>query len=256
MTEFYKVYVGWDTREDVAYKVLRHSIMRKTKSAVDVIPLKHKELRQQGLFFRPWLTDGLTGHMMDVYDHRPFSTEFSHTRFLVPVLEKFKGWALFMDCDMLFQTDLKKLFELCDDRYAAMVVKHNHNPPEGTKMDGQLQARYYRKNWSSFILWNCGHPANYGLDINTVNTKPGSWLHAFEWLSDDLIGHLGYEWNWIEGVSPAMPYPKVIHYTEGGPWFDNCQDVLFAENWVQEYERWQRNGDFSITNVPTTKYGG
>lgn len=238
-----KVFIGWDSREPVAYEVCKFSIERHTNADLDIIPLKHIELRKKGFFSRPWLTESTTGLRRDLIDNKEFSTEFSHTRFLVPALCGFTGWALFMDCDMIFTADIKQLMALRDDKYAAMVVKHNHRPKEGVKMDEQPQRQYFRKNWSSFVLWNCGHPKNALLTQSMVNSAAGSWLHSFNWLDDIDIGSLGHEWNWIEESSP-MPKesrPKVIHYTNGGPWFETYRDVAFGDLWTEEYERWRRN---------------
>jgi len=253
------VYIGWDAREAIASDVLAHSITRRTQSPVKINYLKHRELRRSGQFSRPWLTVSDTGNWIDLQDNKPFSTEFSHTRFLVPSLMEYKGWALFLDSDMIFLSDIKKLFELCDDKYAVMVVKHQHRvKPNERKMDGREQLSYNRKNWSSFMLFNCGHPANKSLTKEVVNFKSGSDLHAFCWLKDHEIGDLPFDYNYISGVSPRRGgrdgMPAVIHYTEGGPWFEECPEVPYGSFWLAEYEDWQRNGHASITNVPTTKY--
>lgn len=249
------IYIGWDAREDVAYKVCKHSILRRTRIDANVMALKHTELREQGVFRRPWLTEATTGQRIDLIDGRPFSTEFSHTRFLVPYMNDYKGWSLFMDCDMIFQSNIRDLFAKADDKYAVMVVKHTHKPTEKKKMDGQVQTQYYRKNWSSFILWNCAHPANKYLTPERVSFMLGSDLHAFDWLEEKDIGHLGFEYNWIEGVSPAISEPAVIHYTLGGPWFESCQDVMYADKWMEEYEHMQGT-DAIISEVPTMALEG
>jgi hypothetical protein len=88
-----------------------------------------------------------------------------------------------------------------------MVVKHDHQPTEHWKMDGQFQTRYHRKNWSSVCLFNCDHPANKALTVDLVNSAPGRDLHAFSWLADDLIGELPPEWNWLVGHSAPMRIP-------------------------------------------------
>lgn len=230
------VFIGWDNREKVAYEVLKHSIEKQTYSHPEIIPLYHKELRKQGYFKRPWAINALDGNFTDMVDQKPFSTEFSHTRFLVPALMRYKGWALFMDCDMIFKSDVKELFALCDDRYAVMCVKHRQNVKEREKMDGSPQSSYYRKNWSSFVLWNCGHELNRQITPEVVNTATGGWLHAFSWLEDRHIGTLPYEYNWIENCSPVVEKPKVIHYTLGGPWFSSYKDVMFSEEWWDMYK--------------------
>jgi lipopolysaccharide biosynthesis glycosyltransferase len=233
-----KIYVGFDSREKVAYDVCKHSIEYNTHKQTNVIPLIHNQLRKQGFFARPWLTESTTGNKIDLIDNKPFATEFSHTRFLVPALMNYKGWALFMDCDMIFTDDIKDLFDLCDDKYAVMVVKHNHKPKNTEKMDGQQQTQYYRKNWSSFILWNCGHPLNRQITPELVNTKSGAFLHQFHWLPEMFIGALPMSYNWIEDSSPVKGgLPSVIHYTNGGPWFNGYKDVMFAEEWWKYYTR-------------------
>lgn len=268
-----KVFIGYDHREDVAYKVCEFSIRRHTRQPVEIEPLEHASLRKAGIFRRPWLTQAEDGQRIDLIDQRPFSTEFSHTRFLVPHLCNHKGWALFMDCDMVFTGDIRKLFDLVDHTKAVMVVKHAYRPKDGVKMDGQVNQLYARKNWSSFVLFNCGHPANRVLTPGYINMTRGGSLHAFEWLGDAetseiLIGELPLSYNWIDGSSPAMkpivvegkvgkiPPPEVIHYTLGGPWFPNCRQVKFAEVWTRLYELWQFDGnhDDLPSCVPTTKY--
>lgn len=254
------IYIGWDAREDIAYQVCKHSIERTAKNIdVDIIPLKHKKLRQEGHFTRAWLTHGTDGNRYDLLDLKPFSTEFSHTRFLVPFLNNYKGWALFMDCDMLFTSNIRNLFSLCDDRYACMVVKHNYAPEVSVKMDDQPQSKYFRKNWSSFVLWNCAHLKNRRLTPDIVNSKSGTELHQFFWLEDNDIGSLPSTYNWIEGASPVDTSkrdwrPDVVHYTLGGPWFPEYQDVMYGELWTQEYERYQKACNNVFTNIPSAKY--
>lgn len=273
------IWIGWDSREAVASDVAAHSIRSRTKSPVNIKYLKHRELRSRGLFRRPWTIDADTGNSRDAIDSRPFSTEFSHTRFLVPHLNNYQGWALFMDSDMIFQSDIADLFALADPKYAVMCVKHQHHPQaNASKMDGRAQLQYYRKNWSSFILWNCGHTANKHITPEKVNFMLGSDLHAFSWLDDSMIGSLNYRYNYISGISPKIPdmrsdvqmikdanrrspspesLPFVIHYTEGGPWMKECKNVPYADLWIQEYEDWCRNADHGeddIGHIPSTKY--
>jgi len=253
------VYIGWDAREAVATDVCRHSILRRSENRLNIIPLKHRELRKQGLFSRPWLIESDTGNWKDLLDNKPFSTEFSHTRFLVPHLMNYQGWALFMDSDMLFLSDIEKLFNLANDKYAVMCVKHHQKVNSGdVKMDGRTQLSYNRKNWSSFVLWNCSHPANKSLTPAIVNFMNGSDLHSFSWLKDHEIGDLPYSYNYIPGVSPKLPpesgnRPDVIHFTFGGPWFEECPEVPYGQMWVDEYEHFQKNHG-SYSGIPTIKY--
>lgn len=229
------IVIGWDDREKTAYEVCKHSIEKHTKADHRIIPLYHKELRRQGFFQRPWLTQGHDGNRMDLIDGKPFSTEFSHTRFLIPELMKFKGWVLFMDCDMLFRCDVKEIFDFIDDKYAVMCVKHRQNVKKSFKMDGSIQQSYHRKNWSSFMLINCGHPANAFLKKEIVNTATGGFMHGFGWLKDHEIGELPDCYNWIDGTSRGDAYAKVIHFSDGGPWEIEYQDCTFADEWYKYY---------------------
>ena len=42
-----RVYIGWDSREDIAYQVARYSIYKHSEK-IDVVPLKLHELKDQG----------------------------------------------------------------------------------------------------------------------------------------------------------------------------------------------------------------
>ena len=216
------VYVGWDSREDIAYRVCRHSILRRASRRTGVVPIMQSELRERGLYGRP--VDPLA------------STEFTYTRFFVPHLMDHRGWALFCDCDFLFLGDVAELFALADDRFAVMCVHHDHRPNEAWKMDNRRQTIYPRKNWSSLVLYNCGHPSNRALTPELVNRETGSFLHRFQWLDDDEIGALPETWNWLEGwcEKPADGPPKAVHYTRGGPWFDEWRTVDYAKLWLDE----------------------
>ena len=218
-----KVFVGYDTREDMAYQVCKHSILARNKD-VDVRPLKQQELRDTGWYNRP--IDKLA------------STEFTFTRFLIPELANFKGWAVFMDCDMILTTDIKELFDQADDKYAVMCVKHDYKVKEEFKMDGQKQTIYPRKNWSSVMLFNCGHPSNARLDQDMVNEKElnGAYFHRFSWLEDSEIGELDHTWNYLVGVYNDIEKPKLLHYTEGGPWFENYRHCQYNQVWKQELQ--------------------
>ena len=216
-----KVFIGWDTREDIAYQVAEHSIISRSKD-VDIVPLVQKDLRKVNLYTRP--IDPLS------------STEFTFTRFLIPAIMNYKGWALFMDCDIIFLKDIQELFDLADDRYAVMCAKHDYTAKEGVKMDGKAQTVYPRKNWSSVFLINCGHRSNRVLTPELVNTETGQYLHRFSWLRDEEIGEISHEWNWLVGVynEPNDGAPKAIHYTEGGPWFKNYRDCEYSKEWIAE----------------------
>lgn len=229
-----KVWIGWDRRERVAADVCRASIKRLTPEASCRF-LVEADLRACGLYQRARLPGA---ERYDVASESPYSTDFAFTRFLVPFLERHRGWALFCDADFLFTRPLGELFALADERYAVMVAPKDYALREAEKMDGQAQLPYLRKWWSALVLWNCQHAGHQRLDVRTVNDAPGRWLHQFAWLQDREIGFLPQTWHWLEGYDeppPAgEPPPAAIHYTRGGPWFDEWRGVAYADLWLAE----------------------
>lgn len=222
-----QIYCGYDSREADAYKVCEASIQRFSHHCIT--PLKEIGLRVSGLYDRPYTVTG--SQRYDTRDTKPFSTEFSFTRFLVPALNQYEGWALFCDCDFLFRADPKELLPLCDDKFAIMCVKHDYRPTETIKMDNQVQQAYPRKNWSSLVLWNCGHEMNRKMTPKAVNFMPGSFLHAFKWLKDEHIGSIPEKWNWLEGHSHLGIDPKAVHFTRGVPSMPGYENVPYADEW-------------------------
>jgi len=223
------VFVGYDPREDQAYHVCVRSLLKHSSIPVRIFTLNEHVLRAQGLFWRPQLMHG-QGHGIDMMDRKPFSTEFSFTRFLLKWLIN-DQWALFVDLDFLFRTDIAEMFDFRNREYALMCVHHDYQPSETLKMDNVPQERYSRKNWSSLMLWNLRHEAHEALGIKDVNERPGSWLHQFQWLPDDTIGELPLEWNWLAGYSPEEIEPKAVHFTQGGPWMPEYADAPYADEW-------------------------
>ncbi|CAN4080107.1 unnamed protein product [Withania somnifera] len=154
----FKIFVGYDPREDVAY-----------------------ELREKGLYWRE------RGKLE--------STEFPFPRFLTPHLVNFEGWAMFVDCGFLYLGDIKELRDMVDDKYALICVRHNYAPKETTKMDGAVQTVYPRKNWFMWLedgeigevpfVWNflVGHNKIIEVDPTTYPksthyTLGGPWFEA------------------------------------------------------------------------------
>ena len=225
----FEIFVGFDARETAAYEVCVKSIRNHSSTPPKVTPLVEAHLRGLGLYTR--LHDQREGRLWDVISDAPMSTEFAITRFLTPILSA-EPWAVFCDCDFLWRANIRELLALADPRYAVQVVQHEYAPPEGIKMDGQLQLNYRRKNWSSLVLWNCTHPAHEPLK-GWINTRPGRNLHAFEWLEDHLIGSLPTGWNWLEGHSDASINPKAVHFTRGTPEMEGYRDVPYAQEWLR-----------------------
>jgi len=66
-----------------------------------------------------------------------------------------------------------------------------------------------------------------------TNTK---FLHRFSWLEDSEIGELPHHYNWLVGWyrEPEDGSPKILHYTEGGPWFDGYRNCEYSDDWKKE----------------------
>jgi hypothetical protein len=215
------VYIGYDSRESEAFYTLAHSIWRRSSVPVSIAPLMQSQLK--GLYTRP---RGPTE-----------ATEFSLTRFMVPALADYRGWTLFMDCDMLCRADISQLFAHIDRQRdkAVLVCKHDYVPTTSRKFLNQVQTKYPRKNWSSLMLFN--NERCRALTPDYVNSAPGLDLHRFKWLDDALIGSLPLEWNWLVGEYAYRPDAKIVHYTLGGPYFEAYRDCDYAAEWFQEFER-------------------
>lgn len=226
------VYIGWDPRETDAYEIAEHSLKRLASIPVRVTPLVLDEL---SILTRPVERRG--NQLWCPISEAPMSTEFAISRFCVPFLQT-NGWAVFTDCDVLWLADVAELLEYADDSYALMVVKHNQRITSQTKMDGQRQVGYARKNWSSVVLWNCAHPSNRKLTLDALNTWPGRDLHAFKWLADEEIGELDASWNHLVTIEDCyVETPKLAHFTLGVPSMINypVQHEL-ADKWIDELE--------------------
>lgn len=235
------VAIGWDAREEAAYQVARHSLLRHATIPVQAVRLVLSHLQGRGLYTRP--LERRPGGLWDPVSQAPMSTEFAISRFFLPWMAGTEqpvreGWALFVDGDVLFRRDVADLWALRDPRFALQVVKHQQQVGKGErKMDGQPQTAYPRKNWSSVVLWNLAHPAHQRLDLDMLNHAPGRDLHGFCWLASEEIGSLPAEWNWLEGYGDPAVDPALVHYTRGGPWMPGWDHVEYAGAWREEAGR-------------------
>ena len=215
-----KIFIGYDSREDIAYQVCKRSLEKNTSVPLEIQPIKQQEMRERGLYWR---------------EHDPFSsTEFSFTRFLVPYLAGYKGWAVFMDCDFLWRGDVAGLMDYANPYYGAVVVQHDYKPKETHKMDNRVQHQYPRKNWSSMILFNCEHLHIKAVTPELVNRESGMYLHQIRFLWDACIGNLPIAYNYLEGwhTKDDCPNPVAVHFTRGGPWFKDYTDVEYGSEWM------------------------
>ena len=201
------IFIGYDERERAATNVLIDTLYQTASHPISVTPLVTEQLTNLGIYTR-------------TKDPKQ-STAFSFTRFLVPYLCNYSGWAIFMDCDMLCRKSISELWNQRDERYSVMCVKHNHLPNEERKFLNEIQSSYPKKNWSSLMLLNCEKCTK--LTIEYVNNASGLDLHRFNWLEGEhLIGDIVGDWNHLIGVyeKSKIDYESpLVHWTLGGPWF-------------------------------------
>jgi hypothetical protein len=182
------VFIGYDPRQTISFTVLVHSLIQQASAPLAITPLVRETL--------PVTRQGLT--------------PFSYSRFLVPYLTGYRGWALFLDVDMLARADIACLFDLADPRHAVMVVKSR-----------------LRFEWASVMLFNCGHPDN--------RTLTPAWLdrvsapHQIAWT--EAVGELAPEWNHLVGYDRPEPDAKLVHFTQGVPCFPETAASEHGSAW-------------------------
>ena len=210
------IFIGYDPREAIAYHTCANSIIRHASKPVSIIPLA-----------------------LNVFDdysetHTDGSNHFIYSRFLVPHLMDYLGWAIFMDGDMIVRDDIVKLWELREVDKDVMVVKHDYETKMTTKYLGSKNENYPRKNWSSVILWNCNSHPNRVLKPGYIQKSTGAHLHRFSWLKDERIGELPAEWNWLPDEYGENPDAKLLHYTLGTPSFHEFANTPMGSEWHRE----------------------
>ena len=214
--ELNKIFIGYEPKEAIVYHVCVNSIIRNTKSPLSITPLALNNLST----YKETHSDG--------------SNDFIYSRFLVPHLMGYKGWALFIDGDMIVREDINDLMMLKDDNKAVIVVKHDYKTKMKKKYLGSKNEDYPRKNWSSVILWNCNHKINKILTPEYISQSTGAHLHRFNWIKDNLIGELPKEWNWLSDEYGENKEAKLLHYTLGAPSFKDFAKTPMADVWHEE----------------------
>jgi len=210
------VYVGYDPREAIAFHTCVNSIIRHASKPVAIIPVALNLFRD----YEETHTDG--------------SNHFIYTRFLVPHLQEYTGWAIFIDGDMIVRGDISELWELRNPYMDVQVVKHDYKTRMPVKYLGARNEDYPRKNWSSVILWNCNSFPNRQLTPEFIQKSTGSELHRFSWLDDSRIGELPPEWNWLPDEYGINKDAKLLHYTLGTPCFQEFADTPQGDEWHRE----------------------
>jgi hypothetical protein len=185
------VFLGFDPRQPVSYNVAQFSILRRAHRPVWLCPLIAEQLDFQ----------------------RPGLTPFTWTRFLVPWLCNFQGWAVFMDADVIVVDDIYNIMNGVDQNKAVHVCDTNPAFERGAVM-----------------LFNCAHPDNAILTREYVAMANN--LHSIGWTKN--IGKLDPRWNHLVGYDKPTDEVSLIHYTMGVPAFEETRDCEHADLWIQE----------------------
>jgi lipopolysaccharide biosynthesis glycosyltransferase len=231
-----KIYIGYDEREHEAAVVAEKSLHRVSKGQLKPEFIRAGRLAAQGLLTR--ISDHRGGQDYDLISNAKKSTRFAVSRFLTPMLCQ-QGFALFVDCDVVFREDPREMLTEIKSEHAVSVVKHDYRSSHTWKMVDQVNTPYARKNWSSVMLFNCDHKANRRLSLRDVNERPGLDLHQFYWLGDDEIGALDPRWNWLVNEQDDPSFQPdgggIAHFTLGGPWIKDWKPAKHDEIWMEAW---------------------
>lgn len=216
------IYAGFDPREQIGFHTFVSSVLHRSSWPVSVIPL------HAPLFTSFW------GQKQAADE----TNAFTRTRFLIPFLQEYKGWAIFCDgADMICRADIAELWALRDEYKDVLVVKHDYKPAPRKYIGTQMEAdnRWYPfKNASSVMLINCHSAAWRRMTPEVVAKMTGAELHQFAFISDSRIGYLPKEWNHIVGEEPPNPDAKIAHFSLGLPAIPHYAECEFADEWAQE----------------------
>ena len=215
-----KIYIGHDSQFTQATRVCRKSIEDHSKQGEHEIKyLDKKSLTRVGVYGR----DNYPGE----------STEFSFTRFYVPLLSHYKGTSLFCDNDFVFKCNPTELEKYLKNKSVA-VVKHKLDNISNTKMDGVENKSYPKKCWSSLMLFNNSKLTNLTKEY-LDNATPAD-LHQFAWVDEKDISEIPRSYNHLVGYYKKHNKIKAIHYTLGGPWFEKYKNEELSEEWWKVYK--------------------
>jgi lipopolysaccharide biosynthesis glycosyltransferase len=146
----------------------------------------------------------------------------------------YQGQAIFMDGDMIVRGDIAELWAMRDLGKDVQVVKHDYKTRMPVKYLGSKNEDYPRKNWSSVMIFNCQNFPTKKLTPEYIQKSTGAHLHRFEWTTDDRVGALPPEWNWLPDEYGANSDAKLLHYTLGTPCFHDFATTTMADEWHRE----------------------
>jgi hypothetical protein len=82
-----------------------------------------------------------------------------------------------------------------------------------------------------------------------VETQSGAYLHRFQDIPDESIGTIPKTWNTLDWMDEST---KLIHYTSGGPWFEQCRDHAFGGMWFDYRDAYRREAANAQQPTPMT----
>lgn len=191
----FPVFIGYDSRQPVAFQVAAHSIWRNTLAPVQVTRL--------GLAGLPITRRGLT--------------DFTYARFMVPWLCGYEGFAAFMDSDVMMRGDARDLFALA---YLDQIT----NGPASVYVVKHAQHRY---EWPSVMVFDCERCRT--LTPEFVQDDKRNPLFDFAWA--ERVGTLPGEWNHLVGYDPPNESARLVHFTQGIPCWPETVGCEFSDEW-------------------------
>ncbi len=180
-----RIFIGFDHRQPISYTALAYSLMKHASQPISITPLILSTLPI----------------------HRQGLTPFTYSRFLVPWLCDYQGWALFLDADILSDSDVVKIMQHADPSKDVIVSQNS-----------------LKFEWSSVMLFN-----NERCKILTPEyIEKAQGLHVLDWA--DQIGKLPPSWNHLVGYDQPKE-AHLIHFTQGIPCFPETRDSEHGEKW-------------------------
>lgn len=206
-----RVFIGHDSTQEINSRACTHSLNR---HGVDPDWVDLKRMRKMGYTRKE---DG--------------STEFAYTRFLVPYLCGYKGYAIFCDSDFIWRDSPELMAPWVEDAPVYCVQHPKMEVASNTKFRGNKNEWYPRKWWSSMMVFNCEHPdIIQNLTLENVNSKSPAWLHRMEWASS--VGSIPQEYNHLVRYYEHNEDAVAIHFTEGTPMYHEYRNDDYAEEWL------------------------
>jgi hypothetical protein len=220
-----QIFVGFDEREAIGSHTFLASLLDKTTEPFSVCHLSLKSLRK---IYGAGQRDG--------------TNAFSFSRFLIPYLQDFKGFAIFADgADMIVKDDIAKLWAMRNPFVAVQVVPHSYQTKHprkyvGTGMEADNH-NYPRKNWSSLQIINCAHYAWRCMTPEKVEKMSGAELQSFSFIPERYIDFLPSEWNHLADEYGPNPDAKLLHWTAGIAAWEHYKDSPHADDWREAHAK-------------------